>query len=364
MHTDRTKLLDLQYTVAEFIDTTCEKFDLLRQHHYIAKSQSAFLKQQKQQINGNEIIVLLDFAENYSFLVQDAVQGYHWENSQATLHPFAVYFKNDVGEVKCLNICIISDSMKHDSNAVHAFIRSALNYIREKLPTVSKVVYFSDGAASQYKNFKNLVNLCHHKRDHDLNAQWHFFATSHGKSPCDGLGGTTKRLVAKASLQATVTNQILTPQQMFAWADQNIAGIKYLYVSEKDIAKNFQDFDLEERYARCKTIPGTRSHHSFIPISETALEMKRLSSDVFGNQFSFGFKKHAPCSSRIAQIQNDAHFQPGHCIACKYDQHWYVGIITERCDEQKDVYVKFMHCNQNHTLSWPYNARNECWVPF
>ena len=31
----------------------------------------------------NEIIVLLDFAENYSFLVQDAVQGYHWENSQA-----------------------------------------------------------------------------------------------------------------------------------------------------------------------------------------------------------------------------------------------------------------------------------------
>ena len=23
-----------------------------------------------------------------------------------------------------------------------------------------------------------------------------------------------------------------------------------------------------------------------------------------------------------------------------------------------------MHCNQNHTLSWPYDARNECWVPF
>ena len=42
---NRTKLLDLQYTVAEFIETTCEKFDLLEQHHYIAKSQSAFLKQ-------------------------------------------------------------------------------------------------------------------------------------------------------------------------------------------------------------------------------------------------------------------------------------------------------------------------------
>ena len=78
---------------------------------------------------------------------------------------------------------------------------------------------------------------------------------------------------------------------MFALA---IAGIKYLYINEKDIAKNFQDFAYEERYARCKAIPGTQSHHSFIPISETVLEMKRLSSDVVGNQFSFGFEKHAP----------------------------------------------------------------------
>ena len=38
---------------------------------------------------------LLYFAENYSFIVQDAVQGHHWNNSQATLHPFAVYFKKD-----------------------------------------------------------------------------------------------------------------------------------------------------------------------------------------------------------------------------------------------------------------------------
>ena len=41
---------------------------------------------------------------------------------------------------------------------------------------------------------------------------------------------------------------------MFALA---IAGINYLYISEKNSAKNFQDFANEERYARCKTIPGT-----------------------------------------------------------------------------------------------------------
>ena len=38
--------------------------------------------------------------------------------------------------------------------------------------------------------------------DHNLQAQWHFFARSHGKPPCDGLGKTTKHLVARASLQS------------------------------------------------------------------------------------------------------------------------------------------------------------------
>ena len=146
--------------------------------------------------------------------------------------------------------------------------------IREKLPTVSKVVCFSDVAASQYNNFKKLVNLCHRKRDHDLDADWHLLILAMENHP-----------VKKASVQATVTNQILTVEQMFAWA---IASIKCLYISEKDNAKNFEDFALEERHARCKTIPGTRSHNSFIPISETVLEMKRLSSNVVGNQFSFG----------------------------------------------------------------------------
>jgi len=32
-----------------------------------------------------------------------------------------------------------------------------------------------------------------------VEAEWNFFATSHGKSPCEGTGGTVKRLVTPAS---------------------------------------------------------------------------------------------------------------------------------------------------------------------
>ena len=61
---------------------------------------------------------------------------------------------------------IISDCMKHDIVSMHPFQRYLLNFLKEHfhaLPT--KIIYFSDGAASQYKNRKNFINLCHHRED-------------------------------------------------------------------------------------------------------------------------------------------------------------------------------------------------------
>ena len=83
----------MQLLVSEFIDMFLEKFDLLRRHHFIAKAQSAFFQSTKETLPGDTVIILLDFTENYSFLVQNAVQGYYWENSQATPHPFCCYYK-------------------------------------------------------------------------------------------------------------------------------------------------------------------------------------------------------------------------------------------------------------------------------
>ena len=106
--------------------------------------------------------------------------------------------------------------MRHDTKTVHAFTCKVISYIKENLHAITKVLYFSDGAASQYKNFKNFVNLCYHEIDHGIQAQWHFFTTSHGKSPYDGIGGTTKQLVARESLRATENYQIFSPLSNFS----------------------------------------------------------------------------------------------------------------------------------------------------
>jgi hypothetical protein len=42
------------------------------------------------------------------------------------------------------------------------------------------VIYFTGGTAGQYKS-KKYSNLAHHKENFNLEAEWLFFTTSHGK---------------------------------------------------------------------------------------------------------------------------------------------------------------------------------------
>ncbi len=117
-------------------------------------------------------------------------------------------------------------------------------------PHVKNVVHFTDGAASQYKTCKNFANLLFHKDDFGVEGEWPFFATSHGKGPCDGIWGTVKRLARRASLQNEITIQ--TPLALFSWCNANIKNIKSFFVSSDDISTNEEA--LSNRFKNAKTL--------------------------------------------------------------------------------------------------------------
>lgn len=76
-------------------------------------------------------------------------------------------------------------------------------------------MYFSDESSAQCKHYKNFINLYYHEENFGMAAKWHFFATSHGKNSCDGIGPTIKRLATRASLQRMTKEQILSAQDLF-----------------------------------------------------------------------------------------------------------------------------------------------------
>ena len=119
-------------------------------------------------------------------------------------------------------------------------------------------MHFNDGTALQYKHFKSLINLMYHKHDFNLKAGHHFFAISHGKSSCDGIGGTIKREAANARLKAAVTNQILTSEKLFLCAKENINGVTMYYVTEEDMISHERKYDSKVCYNGKQTVLGTQ----------------------------------------------------------------------------------------------------------
>lgn len=228
----------------DFIEAFIEKVEVLIPHSFIATQQVQFFSECKKKLKEGELAVVADFSENYSFVVQDAAQGMHWNNSQATIHPFVVYYQHSE-EVHHISFVIISDCLQH---AVHLFQRALITFLKSALPfaDIKKITYFSDGAASQYKNRKNFVTLCSHEADFGIKAEWHFSATSHGKGACDGVGGTVKCLAARASLQKPYNQQIMTPIQLYQWAKDNIPATVFGYCSTEEYEVIKQE--LENRF--------------------------------------------------------------------------------------------------------------------
>lgn len=353
VQTDRKTIIQAEASVADFCEVLLDKIDKLATHHYIAKSQTKYLRSLKENLPSKNVIILLDFSENFSFLVQDSVQGYHWNNSQCTLHPFVAYYKNSDGELLTKSICVISDDLQHDVSAVYTFQTHIVNYLKTLLSgDIKNALYFSDGCAGQYKNF---ANLCHHKEDFGFSAEWHFFATSHGKSPCDGIGGIVKRLVARASLQAHLKNHILSASDMYNWCVKNINGIQFFYITKEECAITRKN--LESRFANYTTLAGTRAYHCFVPENLTTINISRISSDL--NKIPATFTSNA-----VALPMEHFQCQPGDYVASVYDDEWFVGNIEEICEDTYDCLIRFMHHAVNKSiLYWP-SREDKCHIPY
>lgn len=269
----RTEVLDSE----DFVEDLCNRILKLKMHSFIAKQQSAHLKFLKDNIQKDEVfLILFDFAENYGFIAQNAAQSFHWNNNQATIFTTGIYYRTEK-DLKFKGAAIISDSLNHDTVAVYEYQNIIIKFLKEHY-SPKKIIYFTDGASQHFKNKHNFMNLLHHKKDFGIEAEWHFHATAHGKGPCDGIGGNLKRLAARASLQASSKNQILTPNTLYQWAKSNLTDTM-IFFSPKSSHEKTACF-LQKRFEGAKTVPGTQKYHCFIPTSEMTLILRQFSSSL------------------------------------------------------------------------------------
>ena len=102
-----------------------------------------------------------------------------------------------------------------------------------------------------------MCNLCQYGQVHTISAEWNFFATVHGISPCDEVGGTLKSLVTKESLKRPHEKPILIVKDFCKFCGKSVKNIQVYLIADKEIEQQCK------MKIKAYTIPSIR-----IPSSE------------------------------------------------------------------------------------------------
>ncbi|CAF1513785.1 unnamed protein product [Adineta steineri] len=182
--------IEQEGTVKECVQLLSTKVVQYLNHAFIKRKQSNFFEQMKNNSDDTSIVVQVDYAENFSIEEQDAIQSAHWTTK--TISIFTAHAS--CGSLK-FSFALPSNNITHDKYCINTCLDYIINELKQYLPNLKTIMFFSDGASSQFKQrflFRNLSIL---SINHNLNLSWSYFATSHGKGVVDAIGGTSKRVV-------------------------------------------------------------------------------------------------------------------------------------------------------------------------
>ena len=255
----RVKVVSTNMPLSEFKDKFVQDFDKFSEHNARAKTQYTQLRQLKENLPANRIIIQMDFAENFTCASTDAVQSAYWNQATVTLHPCVVYYKEGE-QLKHTSYVYVSHLNHHNSSMVIAILKALIKKDLQALISergIEMVHYITDSPYSQYCNRVMFAAVANHKDLFGIGARWDYFESGHGKGPCDGIGGSVKRMAEQAGKHGT---PMADADDFFKWASETCGAVNYTWIGQ-------EEYDLAQKevnmlQAQIAAVKGTGKLHA------------------------------------------------------------------------------------------------------
>ena len=160
-------------------------------HVSVKRKQSNYFENIKENASDRTVVCQVDYAEK--FTLQNQIQSAHWKEKQVSIFTAYAWMGGSGGEGYSFGL--VSGSTNHDKFSVVTCLEVLVEEITNIMPDVDEIIFFSDGAASQFKNRYVIQYLTTMMDKFDINFSWNYFATAQGKGVVDAVGGILKRLV-------------------------------------------------------------------------------------------------------------------------------------------------------------------------
>ena len=126
-------------------------------HRVVSKLQAQSLTQAIDSVRSGSIVVIADFAMNYTHEHLTEFGEEHWAAWQTTVLPVVVYWRGENSVVWAEDYVGLSDDLNHGNASVQHVLEDVVQFYRQRLLTktgehLRAVSFWSDGCAGQFKN--------------------------------------------------------------------------------------------------------------------------------------------------------------------------------------------------------------------
>lgn len=157
----RIKEVVMTTTFSEFLDFFTPSVQHFIRHNFIAKWQTQQAKLLQGCLQRGSLLTHIDFAENYTFEVQNEIQSMYYHSDQVTIlvqvtYSAAVGLDVEEGGMQLIREThyYISDDRMHDSDFAQHCLMLHWRWMQSREFNPSMHYVFSDGCAAQFKGAK------------------------------------------------------------------------------------------------------------------------------------------------------------------------------------------------------------------
>lgn len=182
------------------------------------------IKNLKRKLTLEDLLLHVDFAENYSCKYQSEIQSIHFggNRDQVSLHTGVLYNASMLQ-----SFCTVTSDLNHNAFTIYCHLEPILEEFRHK---IRHLHFLSDSPVTQYRNrymfyiiIRKIIPLFP-----DLETlSWNFSEAGHGKGAPDGVGATLKRTCDR--LVAT-SGDVSNFEEFVQCVSDNVQNIKILVV--------------------------------------------------------------------------------------------------------------------------------------
>ena len=265
--------------VQQFLAYTEKTVSTFITHNFKARWQDEQCQLMMKNILEGVLVSHIDFAENYTFAIQNEVQSLYYFSTSVTILVHITMWKEAETIMKQTHF-YVSDDKSHDSAYVQHCLLLHWDWLEDSGFMFNEHWVYSDGCSGQFKCATAMYFVARYPMlTKGCMMRWNYFESAHGKGEWDGAGAIVKR--------ALRPEQIQNPLRQLANASQVVDFLQEKYTERVQSSYNQTKLNMapplshvlwhigetevphNDSSIRCKTLLGSKSLYSIMGFSLT-----------------------------------------------------------------------------------------------